>query len=167
MVNVESDEETGAYRMVRHMLALGHWPILHLGGPTASLGARRRAEGYRRAHADAGLALPEEHRMRVTLLDEIKSALPESIDTLSIDALAPVLDPLGIRHELAVALMVGVVAQVYRYLTTRALQMQPQGVVANTHTSRFKTGQTDLAATATGTSTTQGGVVPRLMLQCA
>ena len=64
-------------------------------------------------------------------------------------------------------LMVGVVAQVYRYLTTRALQMQPQGVVANTHTSRFKTGQTDLAATATGTSTTQGGVVPRLMLQCA
>lgn len=52
-------------------------------------------------------------------------------------------------------LMVGVVAQVYKYLTTRALQMQTQGVVANTHTSRFKTGQTDLAATATGTSTTQ------------
>lgn len=62
-------------------------------------------------------------------------------------------------------LMVGVVAQVYRYLTTRALAEQAQGVVANTHTSRFKTGQTDLAATATGTSTTQAVSVPRIMLQ--
>ena len=64
-------------------------------------------------------------------------------------------------------LMVGAAAQVNRYLTTRALQMQTQGVVANTHTSRFKTGQTDLAATATGTSTTQAVSAPRLMLQCA
>jgi hypothetical protein len=64
-------------------------------------------------------------------------------------------------------LMVGAAAQVYRYPTTRALREQTQGVVANTHTSRFKTGQTDLTATATGTSTTQAVSAPRLMLQCA
>jgi len=59
--NVESDEEAGAYRMVRHLLELQHWRILHVGGPTWSLGARRRAEGWRRAHADAGIAQPEDH----------------------------------------------------------------------------------------------------------
>lgn len=61
VVNVESDEEAGAYRMVRQLLAMGHWRILHLGGPTSSLGARRRAEAWRNAYADAGIAEPEDH----------------------------------------------------------------------------------------------------------
>lgn len=53
VVNLESDEEAGAYAMVRHMLGLGHRRILHIGGPADSVGAVRRVEGYLRAHADA------------------------------------------------------------------------------------------------------------------
>lgn len=53
VVNLESSEEAGAYDMVRHMLGLGHRRILHIGGPADSIGAQRRIEGYRRAHAAA------------------------------------------------------------------------------------------------------------------
>ena len=63
-----------------------------------------------------------------------------------------------------VFLMVGGVAQIYRYNVTRALPDQG-GANANSVTFRYKSGQTDLAATATGTSMGQASVVPRLMLQ--
>lgn len=62
-------------------------------------------------------------------------------------------------------LLVGGAAQIYRYNVTRALPEQG-GANANSATFRFKTGQTGLAATATGTSTGQASV-PRLMLQRA
>ncbi|MCA9535499.1 MAG: hypothetical protein KC593_17520, partial [Myxococcales bacterium] len=53
--------------------------------------------------ASIGLALPADHRIRATLLDEIKSALPEHIDTVSIDALSSVLEfALRVRPEDAV-----------------------------------------------------------------
>ena len=55
VVNLESDEEVGAYEMVRHMLALGHRRILHVGGPSDSIGAMRRVSGYLGAHAAAGV----------------------------------------------------------------------------------------------------------------
>lgn len=55
VIGVESDEEAGAYAMVRHLLSLGHRRILHLAGPAHSLGARRRVDGYLRAHREAGL----------------------------------------------------------------------------------------------------------------
>ncbi|MGM9486580.1 LacI family DNA-binding transcriptional regulator [Ideonella sp. YS5] len=55
VVNVESDEEVGAFAMVRHLLALGHRHILHVGGPLQSIGAARRVEGYLRAHHEAGI----------------------------------------------------------------------------------------------------------------
>jgi LacI family transcriptional regulator len=61
VVNLESDEEVGAYQMVRHMLALGHRRILHIAGPADSIGARRRVEGWLRAHADAGVTPPPDH----------------------------------------------------------------------------------------------------------
>lgn len=64
-------------------------------------------------------------------------------------------------------LMVGVVAQVYRYLTTRALQMQTQGVVANSATYRYSSGKTELPATAPATVVSQAALIPRLLLQCA
>ncbi|MEP6506405.1 MAG: LacI family DNA-binding transcriptional regulator, partial [Betaproteobacteria bacterium] len=55
VVNLESDEETGAFEMVRHMLAQGHRRILHIAGPTHSIGAMRRISGYLGAHAAAGV----------------------------------------------------------------------------------------------------------------
>lgn len=61
VVNLESDEEAGAYAMVRHMLALGHRRILHIGGPADSIGARRRIAGYLRAHAEARVQPPADH----------------------------------------------------------------------------------------------------------
>ena len=55
IVNIESDEEAGAYEMVRHMLSLGHRRILHFAGPTYSIGAIRRVAGFLGAHAAAGV----------------------------------------------------------------------------------------------------------------
>jgi LacI family transcriptional regulator len=55
VVDLQADEEAGAFEMVSRMLALGHRRILHVGGPQGSLGAQRRAQGYLRAHAAAGL----------------------------------------------------------------------------------------------------------------
>lgn len=69
-VNVESDDEAGAYRMVSHMLALGHRRILHVAGPTGFPSAERRAAGYLRAHADAGLAPPPDHLVRAPFTTE-------------------------------------------------------------------------------------------------
>jgi LacI family transcriptional regulator len=63
-VNVESEDEAGAYRMVSHMLALGHRRILHVAGPAGFPGADRRAAGYLRAHAEAGVAPPPDHLVR-------------------------------------------------------------------------------------------------------
>ncbi|MGH7996681.1 MAG: LacI family DNA-binding transcriptional regulator [Opitutaceae bacterium] len=53
VVNLESDEETGAFEMVRHLTDLGHRRVLHLSGPHGLLGAQRRLRGYRRALAAA------------------------------------------------------------------------------------------------------------------
>nr|WP_281375256.1 LacI family DNA-binding transcriptional regulator [Aquabacterium terrae] len=64
VVNLESDEETGAFEMTRRLLAMGHRRILHVGGPPGALGAERRARGYLRAHAEAGLAPPADHLLR-------------------------------------------------------------------------------------------------------
>lgn len=62
--NIESDEERGAFEMVRQMLALGHRRILHLAGPADSIGANRRVAGWRRAHAEAGVPLNEDLLVR-------------------------------------------------------------------------------------------------------
>jgi LacI family transcriptional regulator len=53
VVNIESDEEQGAYEMVRLLLAQGHRRIMHVTGPTGMLGAQRRIRGYKRALAGA------------------------------------------------------------------------------------------------------------------
>ena len=56
IVNLESDEETGACNLVRHLIARGHRRIMHLSGTRGLLGAERRIDGYRRALAEAGIA---------------------------------------------------------------------------------------------------------------
>lgn len=62
--NLESDDEGGAYRAVGRMLELGHRRILHVGGPHGLRGADRREQGWRRAHAEAGLLPPPGHVVR-------------------------------------------------------------------------------------------------------
>lgn len=64
VVNLESDEEAGAFAMVSRLIESGHRRILHVGGPEGTLGADRRVLGYRRAHAAAGLVPPPDHVLR-------------------------------------------------------------------------------------------------------
>lgn len=51
VLNIESDEERGAYEMTRRLLTLGHRKIMHLAGPEGLIGPTRRIRGYERALA--------------------------------------------------------------------------------------------------------------------
>ncbi len=53
ITTIESDEETGAFEMVSHLISLGHRRIMHISGPVSMLGAKRRIRGYERALAKA------------------------------------------------------------------------------------------------------------------
>jgi LacI family transcriptional regulator len=64
VVNLEPDDEAGAFQMVSRLLDLGHRRILHVGGPVGSTGADRRLSGYLRAHAAAGLEPPQDYVVR-------------------------------------------------------------------------------------------------------
>ena len=55
VINLETDEETGAYDITRHLISIGHRQILHLTGPLGMLGTERRLRGYRRALATSGI----------------------------------------------------------------------------------------------------------------
>ncbi len=55
VLNIESDEERGAYELTRHGLGLGHRRIMHVTGPWSDRGVRRRIRGYKRALAEAGV----------------------------------------------------------------------------------------------------------------
>jgi len=57
VVNIESDEEQGAYDMVRHLIAQGHRRILHIAGAEGMVGAERRKRGYKHALASAHIAV--------------------------------------------------------------------------------------------------------------
>jgi LacI family transcriptional regulator len=59
VVNLESDEETGAFNLTRYLIAQGHRRILHLAGPRGILGAERRLRGYRRALQASGIPFDE------------------------------------------------------------------------------------------------------------
>jgi LacI family transcriptional regulator len=64
VINLESDEEDGAFQMTSRLLAMGHRRILHVGGPPGRLGAERRVRGYLRAHAAAGVVPPAGYVLR-------------------------------------------------------------------------------------------------------
>ncbi len=59
VVNVESDEERGAFEIVRYLIAQGHRRIVHVSGPAGLIGADRRVRGYRRALAGARIGFDE------------------------------------------------------------------------------------------------------------
>ncbi|HEY7348474.1 MAG TPA: LacI family DNA-binding transcriptional regulator [Ktedonobacterales bacterium] len=54
---ITSDNTTGAYEAVRHLIGHGHQRIAHLQGPMKWLCSRERHEGYCQALAEAGLPL--------------------------------------------------------------------------------------------------------------
>lgn len=70
VVNLECDEESGAFEMVRNMLQLGHRRILHVGGPAGLSGAEERIAGYLRAHAAARVKPPADYILRETFTAE-------------------------------------------------------------------------------------------------
>jgi len=49
VIDIESDEEAGAFEIVSHLLSQGHRHILHLAGPEGLQGAKYRLSGYQRA----------------------------------------------------------------------------------------------------------------------
>lgn len=55
IMNLEPDEEAGAYTAVRYMISRGHRRIMHISGTRGLLGAERRILGYKRALAEAGI----------------------------------------------------------------------------------------------------------------
>jgi LacI family transcriptional regulator len=56
-VNLESDEESGAFQLVSGLIARGHRRILHLTGGRGLVGPARRLRGYRQALAAAGISV--------------------------------------------------------------------------------------------------------------
>jgi len=57
---VSSDNRSGAYTAVRHLIALGHQRIAHIEGPMSYFCSRERYEGYRQAMTEAGLSVDPE-----------------------------------------------------------------------------------------------------------
>jgi LacI family transcriptional regulator len=55
VIDIESDEEAGAFDIVTHLIGLGHRDILHLSGPDGMQGTKRRLAGYQRALTTARL----------------------------------------------------------------------------------------------------------------
>ncbi|WP_199513914.1 LacI family DNA-binding transcriptional regulator [Nucisporomicrobium flavum] len=59
---VDTDQADGARQAVRHLLALGHRTVRHVGGPAESFSAERRAQAWRAVLADAGRPVPPVER---------------------------------------------------------------------------------------------------------
>lgn len=58
-LNVEADNQRGAFAITQRLIALGHRRIAFLGGAGSSPDAQQRLEGYRRAHREAGLEVDD------------------------------------------------------------------------------------------------------------
>jgi LacI family transcriptional regulator len=54
------DDEKGGYLATKHLLETGHRRVLFLNGPIRISSAQERLEGYRRAHAEAGVPVEED-----------------------------------------------------------------------------------------------------------
>jgi LacI family transcriptional regulator len=57
------DNEHGGYLATRHLINNGHRRIVHMGGPRGVMSAIERCNGWRRALAEAGVAVAEEWRI--------------------------------------------------------------------------------------------------------
>jgi LacI family transcriptional regulator len=54
------ENELGGYFATRHLIERGHARIAHIGGPRGVMSAIERAHGWRRALADADIAMPQD-----------------------------------------------------------------------------------------------------------
>lgn len=92
LVNIESDEEKGAYDMVSFLLRKGHRRIMHLSGPRGMIGAERRISGYQQALRDFGIEPDESLLMSMPYTDKsaaeaIKAWLAENRSSVPPDAI--------------------------------------------------------------------------------
>jgi len=76
---VEVDNLRGALDAVEHLIAKGHRRIGLIGGPTDSSTGRERLQGYKTAHANAGLALRPEYLRFGDYKQESGRALAETL----------------------------------------------------------------------------------------
>ncbi|MBF0815150.1 LacI family DNA-binding transcriptional regulator [Microbacterium paludicola] len=56
---IDTDNFGGARMATEHLISLGHRRVAHLRGRTDLVSAQRREDGFRAAHADAGLAVDD------------------------------------------------------------------------------------------------------------
>ncbi|MFL6699546.1 MAG: LacI family DNA-binding transcriptional regulator [Vitreoscilla sp.] len=76
--DIGTDDEAGAFAIVRRLLDIGHRRILHVGGPSGFSMTDQRVEGYLRAHAEAGVKPPRDHVIRAPLsVDGGREAMQE------------------------------------------------------------------------------------------
>jgi LacI family transcriptional regulator, repressor for deo operon, udp, cdd, tsx, nupC, and nupG len=61
---VQIDNEGAAAEAVGHLISLGHRRIAHISGPVPEIMSVKRREGFRRAMAEAGLAVPDGYEQR-------------------------------------------------------------------------------------------------------
>lgn len=88
VVNLESDEEKGAYDMVQLLVEKGHRRIMHLAGPRGLLGAERRIAGYQRALSEAGIESDESLLKSMAYSDvEARSVMEKWLQDSSLEAL--------------------------------------------------------------------------------
>lgn len=88
IVNIESDEEKGAFELVSFLIEKGHRRIMHLAGPRGLIGAERRITGYQRALAEAGIEEDESLLKSMAFSDvEARAAMTKWIHDNSTDSL--------------------------------------------------------------------------------
>jgi LacI family transcriptional regulator len=92
VVNIESNEERGAYEVVEYLIEEGHRRIMHVSGDPGLTGAERRVSGYKRALAVAQIPFDEKlcipstfagkdarKTMRNWLEGNARGALPQAV----------------------------------------------------------------------------------------
>lgn len=84
LINLESDEEKGAYEIVKLLIEKGHRRIMHLSGPRGLLGPERRISAYQRALAESGIEADEDLLRSMAYSDiEARAVMKEWLQTHS------------------------------------------------------------------------------------
>lgn len=79
------ENESGGYEATRHLIEHGHRRIAHIGGPKGVMSAHERAQGWRRALAEAGIT-PDPH-WHVRTEYEVEPATRDAVQLFALDPL--------------------------------------------------------------------------------
>lgn len=79
------ENEQGGYAATRHLIAHGHRRIAHIGGPKGVMSAKERAQGWRKALAEAGLT--PEAQWHVSTEYEVEPATRDAAKLFDLDPL--------------------------------------------------------------------------------